>query len=404
MKPDRPTSRQRADLGVWYEFVLGQAHHLSIEPDVIWQQGANMPAGHPVADQAADCQRTGRWPARPWFQWINKPAPGESILLTTIEGQVVARSLLVDPTGRHVIVHNLNGHVLVFDSETGREVTVPVEWRGEITWIGSLPGSGHLAWAAPDGSIACGEPMGASPSHRIRSSGPRVRSGIGTAAGRLIIQHRDCPQPEVWIRQGNVWESRLLPLESVGFMTASPAAPCFAMVQRDGIAVVDEMRGESIAFLEEAPRGGEANWQCPIALSSDGGRFFAGVAGGGIAVWDVVTRTKLRVLAGHPLHHAMDGKRLEADRRSAEAGGHSYQIAHAQHGGVVALAADPRGRFLASASNQGLISLWDFETGEERLSIAAHDGNIYNICFFPDGSRLVSAGFRSIKIWKMPEP
>jgi WD40 repeat protein len=401
---DRIHPQNRQDLDAWYAFVLTQAHHLAAEPDIVWQQGANLPTGHPVERKAAELRQTVHWPARPWFEWISKPANEKSILLCTVEGKMVARALFADPLRRYVFVHNLDNHVLIFKHDTGQEVPIPLALQGPVTWIGISPTSGDLVWSIADGSISCGSPLDKCSVQVVRTSGPDIRNGIVTASGRLIVLNKGCSNPELWTHQNDGWESRILQMEGYGFLTAAAAAPRFAMVQRNGVAIIDEERAVPISFLEEDPRGGEADWQCPIALSPDGRLFFAGIAGGHISVWDVENCKKLRLIEGHPYHHAMDGKLLEADRRRAQAEGHGYQIAQAQNYGVVALAANPRGRFLASASNQGQIGFWDYETGEQVLSIAAHDGSMYNLCFSADGSHLVSSGFRAIKIWKVPVP
>jgi WD40 repeat protein len=140
-----------------------------------------------------------------------------------------------------------------------------------------------------------------------------------------------------------------------------------------------------------------------MALDPDGRYFFAGVTGARIAVWDVLKQARDSILEGHPLSYAMDGRKLEKERQDTLARGGHFQIDLVGGSSVAALATDPRGRFLASASNFGQVSLWRIPSGERVETYSAHGGNVFAISFYPDGSRLVTSGAGEIKVWRVPE-
>lgn len=57
------------------------------------------------------------------------------------------------------------------------------------------------------------------------------------------------------------------------------------------------------------------------------------------------------------------------------------------------LAISPDGQTLATAAADKTAKLWDVATGEQRLSLAGHTGPLISVEFSPDGRRLVTASF-----------
>src|ERR1035441_5343162 len=64
------------------------------------------------------------------------------------------------------------------------------------------------------------------------------------------------------------------------------------------------------------------------------------------------------------------------------------QAGHADR--ILAVACSADGRWLASASADKTIILWETATGREARVLAGHTGAVTGIAFTPDGSRLVS--------------
>jgi WD40 repeat protein len=51
------------------------------------------------------------------------------------------------------------------------------------------------------------------------------------------------------------------------------------------------------------------------------------------------------------------------------------------------------------------VKLWDFETGQQKLSLAGHDDQVAGVGISADGQRIVSAGFdRTLRVWEAPPP
>jgi WD40 repeat protein len=76
----------------------------------------------------------------------------------------------------------------------------------------------------------------------------------------------------------------------------------------------------------------------------------------------------------------------------------------AHQSSVNALAANPPGTLLASASNDGLVRLWSMPHGAPRGELVGHDGPVLALAFSPHGDRLASAGWDgTLRLWSIPE-
>jgi len=69
---------------------------------------------------------------------------------------------------------------------------------------------------------------------------------------------------------------------------------------------------------------------------------------------------------------------------------------------IGSLAFSPDGTHLASGNSEGNtdIKLWDLKSGQEFHTLSGHIGNVYNLVFTPDSTQLFSSsGDRTIKLW-----
>jgi WD40 repeat protein/serine/threonine protein kinase len=83
--------------------------------------------------------------------------------------------------------------------------------------------------------------------------------------------------------------------------------------------------------------------------------------------------------------------------------GQQCETEDAGRGGTHFLAIAPDGRFLASATTQGSIRVWDCQSGRPLVTLAGHNKNATGVCFAPDGKTLASAGHfdHTVRLWNV---
>lgn len=83
---------------------------------------------------------------------------------------------------------------------------------------------------------------------------------------------------------------------------------------------------------------------------------------------------------------------LESGRHLHNLKGHIYW--------VMSLAWSPNGKTLASGSSEHVVRLWDPYTGKSIRTISGHSGDVYSVSWSPDGTLLVSGSYdNTIRVW-----
>jgi WD40 repeat protein len=84
-----------------------------------------------------------------------------------------------------------------------------------------------------------------------------------------------------------------------------------------------------------------------------------------------------------------------------ERGGWLVQRTPAGHTAAVwGCAVSPDGRFIASASSDQTVKIWDVATGQDRGTLRGHTAAVNGCAFSPDGTSIASAGAdRTVRIW-----
>ncbi|CAK9440421.1 uncharacterized protein LODBEIA_P45210 [Lodderomyces beijingensis] len=161
------------------------------------------------------------------------------------------------------------------------------------------------------------------------------------------------------------------------------------------------------------------NIECySVTINSTGTRLASGGLDGYIKIWDVNTITRFFKLSDERYNKCK--KSLEADVEISQLPDKTLRrplCSMSRHNGVVtSLKFSPDGRWLASGSDDKIVLIWekdddqrpkafgveqeDLEHWTVRKRLVAHDNDIQDICWSPDGNLLVTVGLdRSIIIW-----
>lgn len=147
-----------------------------------------------------------------------------------------------------------------------------------------------------------------------------------------------------------------------------------------------------------------------VAFSPDGQTLASGSIDNSIGLWDVATRSKLRIFEDsrnfvRSVVFSPDGKILAGSTDKTIilwdlATGKKLKTLEGHRDDVWSVAFSPDGQMLASGSQDETIGLWDVATGSMIKTLESHKAPILSVAFSPDGKMLASGDMnRAVDIW-----
>ncbi|KAH7919497.1 WD40 repeat-like protein [Leucogyrophana mollusca] len=272
--------------------------------------------------------------------------------------------LSFSPDGAHIAAGSFVGSFRVLDISTGNTVVGPIQGHADaVTSLVYSPDSRLLVTGSYDKSIrvwdaATGREVG-------RPMLPRsaIQCIAMSADGKRIASASSDQTVRLWNLETRlqVFQGHSSSIESVAYFP-------------DGRHIASGSRDKTIRIwnVESGKQQGEGLKHDAkvkaIAIAPDGMKI-AGRVVGGLIVWDVVRRKRLREI------------KTDDD---------SEQSAYA-----LIVAFSPDGRWIATASSASTsIQLWDVDTGSPVRELQQHVDVIWCLSFSPDGAHIATGSFK----------
>ncbi|HZU34461.1 MAG TPA: PQQ-binding-like beta-propeller repeat protein [Gemmataceae bacterium] len=278
---------------------------------------------------------------------LPNPIPGQ--------GRVAFLGVAVTPDGKQVVAVENHSTVHVWEIATGKEVR-----RLE----------GHYGFG-----------MALSPDGKTLAVGESGESGTQFVLWDLATG-----------QQRHVFGAAKLPVSALAF---SPDSKLIAAGDEAGIGPASVNPFGTIRLWDIAAErvrhvlSGHAGGATAVAFSPDGRQLVSASHDSTLRFWDPATGALVRKVT------VTDGC-----RRSGTGGLAGLERPGVDHGGILAVAYAPRGRWLASGSADGTVRLWDPGTGKLLRVLGHHGREVTSVRFSPDGKVLASGGFdQTIRLW-----
>ena len=304
-------------------------------------------------------------------------------------------SLSLSPDGRRLASLSSNGDLRLLDAASG---TVLLEMnRFHLSAMGFSPDGRWLAASAPDGQVHLWDATTGRVERTLSGHSLRVSTLAFSGDGRWLATADEGGDVRLW--EPTSGTGRLLGGHGkrVWQVAFSPEGTRLASASADRTVRLWDVASGRFEVLE-----GHEDSVRSLAFSPDGQRLVTGAMDHTLRFWELSSGKSQRVDASGAgvlevlfspagdrvaSRNQKDGRLLIWDART----GQLQLTLRGPHGEVRDIAFSPDGTRLAAASLDKTVWLWDLATGEGR-TLRGHGGQVGSVEFFPDGQGLVSTG------------
>ena len=261
------------------------------------------------------------------------------------------------------------------------------------------PDARSFVTGAEDGTVRVYRSAGGEPVRELEAHGDRVSGLAFSSDGAMIGTAGEDNKARIFEAASGKLIARLDgQTDSLSRLWFSP----------DGTHVLTAGSGNS-GILWQLPQGRQAaDWRHDASVqaasfSADGRLAATADVAGTAKIWDVATRRLVAELRGHEggindLHFNLKGDRLltagsDGTARIWRLTGNAAETEFVLRGhsqSVYRAIWSPDERFIATASQDYLVRLWEGSTGRALTALGTHTKEVYDIAFSPDGAYLMS--------------
>jgi WD40 repeat protein/serine/threonine protein kinase len=330
-------------------------------------------------------------------------------------------AVAISPDGRHVASCSKSESLRLWDTQTGRSLTLVQTSNDEAyEQVGRANKVSRQVLFTPDGQrvvsagsdrlirvwdVATGRGIHALRGHTdaicaidITRDGTRIASGSWDKTVRL------------WDAQTGTCSAVLRGHSDIAHAVAfSPDGRRLASAGWDSVVRIWEVEtGAAVASLRAHTAVVRS-----LAFSPDSGRLATGAdfPDNTVRLWDAATGTPLAVMAGHEnmvgsLAFNPDGMLLatasidQTVRLWEGTTGRPMSVLKGHADWVNAVAFSPDGRRIVSASSDLTLRMWDAADGQPRAVLRGHEGSVWDLAYTADGALIASASEdRTVRLW-----
>jgi WD40 repeat protein len=296
--------------------------------------------------------------------------PSTTPLRTFEDHEDTVRAVAVFPDMRRMVTGSDDKTLRLWDLKTGivlkkmeghssRVLTLAVSRDGQIIASGD-DGGEIIAWHGETGE---------SLTKPIKAHSYHMSSMDFSPDGTVLATVSDDGMTKFWCTK--TWQMQGVPIECGAYcIRYSPSGQLLAIATNDNIQIYNPGTRERVAALK-----GHTNWNMSLAWTPDGTRLLSGgdKYDPTIREWDSLTWQQV----GHPWE-----------------GLTSY---------IYAIAIDPTGTLVASASDEKHVCLWRL-SDRRNIGIFQHSFAPLSITFSVDGRHILSGGYdNKISEWDIPK-